>query len=50
LPPQQRPKAQERLQKLRMLRPHVDGVLTQCTVAAEGASPPASPTAPNPPS
>jgi hypothetical protein len=48
-PPQERPKFQERLQKLRMLGPHVASVLSQCEVAAEGASPPA-PTGSNPPS
>lgn len=29
-PPQEKPKLQERLQKLRGLRPHVANVLTQC--------------------
>jgi len=52
-PPQDRAKLQERLQKLRMLRPHVANVLTQCAVSAEGATARASPNppaAPNPPS
>ena len=49
LPPQQRPKAKQELQKLLMLRPHVESVLTQCTVAMEGAAPAPNPDPPAPP-